>query len=158
MLREQLAKHHAVDYCFAIICIKMVNIMLLTDADTLASTSFDSIDRVTTSDAAATALYSAATDADIYGITRSTSSWSDGAISYGSAGTDRDLSLSLVDDRFRAVWVAGGQPKVILTHYDTYMKLQQLLQVLQRFTTLETKRVTPSVEGIKGVEIFIRIE
>lgn len=28
----------------------------------------------------------------------------------------------------------------------------ELLQVLQRFTTLETKRVTPSVEGIKGVE------
>ena len=95
VLREQLAKHHA----------EMINIMLLTDSDTLASTAFDSIDRVTTSSAAATALYTAATDADIYGITRSTASWSDAAISYGSEGTDRDLSLALVDDRFRAVWV-----------------------------------------------------
>ena len=103
VLREQLAKHHA----------EMINIMLLTDADTLASNNFDSIDRVTTSSAAASALYSAATDADIYGITRSTSAWSDAAISHNS-NTDRDLSLLLIDDRYRAVWQSGGQPKVIL--------------------------------------------
>lgn len=79
--------------------------MLLTDTDTLASTSFESIDRVTQSYAAATALSYTGSDEDIYGIVRATYTWADAAISYGSSGTDRDLSLALVDDRFRAVWV-----------------------------------------------------
>lgn len=38
---------------------------------------------------------------------------------------------------------------------DSLMRLQQILQTLQRFTTLETKRVVPSTEGIKGVEGLI---
>ena len=92
----------------------MINRMLLQDTDTLASNSFESLDRITISSAAATALGYTALDEDIFGITRSTSAWSDGAISHNS-GTDRDLALALIDDRFKAVWTAGGQPKVILT-------------------------------------------
>ena len=50
---------------------------------------------------------------------------------------------------FRTIWEKGGQPKVILTGYDTLEKIQQLLQPQQRFT--EMKRVVPGVSGVKGV-------
>ena len=50
---------------------------------------------------------------------------------------------------FKSVWEAGGQPKVILTGYDTLETIQQLLQPQQRF--VEMKRVVPGVNGVKGV-------
>ena len=50
---------------------------------------------------------------------------------------------------FRSIWERGGQPKVILTGYDTLEKIQQLLQPQQRFT--EMKKVVPGVNGVKGV-------
>ncbi len=50
---------------------------------------------------------------------------------------------------FQQIWERGGNPKVILTGYDTLMRLQQLLQSQQRF--MEEKRVTPTYNGVKGV-------
>ena len=47
--------------------------------------------------------------------------------------TDRVLALDQLDDLFQQVWERGGNPKVILTGYDTLMRLQQLLQSQQRF-------------------------
>ena len=63
--------------------------------------------------------------------------------------TDRVLSLDHIDDLFQKIWVRGGNPKVILTHYDTLMRIQQLLQSQQRF--MEEKRVVPTYNGVKGV-------
>jgi hypothetical protein len=54
-----------------------------------------------------------------------------------------------LDTIFQQVWERGGNPKVILTGYDTLMRLQQLLQAQQRF--MEEKRVTPTYNGVKGV-------
>ena len=59
------------------------------------------------------------------------------------------LSLDLLDTMFQQMWERGGNPKVILTGYDTLMRLQQLLQAQQRF--MEEKRVTPTYNGVKGV-------
>ena len=96
--------------------------------------------------------YGAAADADIYSIDRdaSANSWSHAEVSTsGTKGTNRVLSLDHLDEIFRKIWVRGGNPKVILTGYDTLMRIQQLLQAQQRF--MEEKRVTPTFNGVKGV-------
>jgi hypothetical protein len=130
VLKEEMGKHHA----------EHINRMLTQDKATAAGNDFESLDRVTTGDTAATN--------DIYSIDRSANSWSLAEHSENS-GTDRVLSLDHLDEIFRLTWERGGNPKVILTGYDTLMRLQQLLQSQQRF--MEEKRVTPTYNGVKGV-------
>ena len=89
-------------------------------------------------------------DEDIYSISRTGNpTWSYAEGNANTSSTDRVLSLDHLDDLFQKVWVRGGNPKVILTKYDTLMRLQQLLQSQQRF--MEEKRVTPTYNGVKGV-------
>ena len=139
VLKEEMGKHHA----------EMTNKMLLQDVSTAAGNNFESIDRVTTADSTAmtSGTHYDAGDEDIYSIDRSATanSWS---FAEGNADT-RVLSLDQLDDLFQKIWVRGGNPKVILTKYDTLMRLQQLLQSQQRF--MEEKRVTPTYNGVKGV-------
>tara|TARA_R100001443_G_scaffold9577_1_gene19137 strand:+ start:25187 stop:26362 length:1176 start_codon:yes stop_codon:yes gene_type:complete len=152
VLKEEMGKHHA----------EMINKMLLTDTDTPAGNNYESLDRITAAflaDAnAKTGMdnlhsdLSADTDLDIYSISRSANSWSNAELSnnvVSNTATDRVLSLDHLDDLFQRVWERGGNPKVILTGYDTLMRLQQLLQSQQRF--MEEKRVTPTYNGVKGV-------
>ena len=141
VLKEEMGKHHA----------EHVNRMLLTDVTTLAANDLESLDRVTT--AGSTAMTSGThydtSDEDIYSIDRSANTW---AFAEGNADTgsvNRTLSLDQLDDLFQKIWVRGGNPKVMLTGYDTLMRLQQLLQSQQRF--MEEKRVTPTYNGVKGV-------
>jgi hypothetical protein len=142
VLKEEMGKHHA-DH---------VNQMLTLDVDTTAGNDFESLDRITT-DAGTSmgASYGAATDHDIYSITRDASAaFHSAEVSVsGTKGTNRTLSLDHLDTIFQQVWTRGGNPKVIFTGYDTLMRVQQLLQTQQRF--METKRVTPSFSGVKGV-------
>ena len=130
VLKEEMGKHHA----------EHINRMLTQDKATVAGNDFESLDRVTTADTGSTS--------DIYSIDRSANSWSLAEHSENS-GTDRVLSLDHLDEIFRLTWERGGNPKVILTGYDTLMRLQQLLQSQQRF--MEEKRVTPTYNGVKGV-------
>ena len=143
VLKEEMGKHHA----------EMTNKMLLLDVDTKADNGFESIDRVTTGDSTgmtAGTHYTAGRE-DIYSINRdgSANSWSYAEVNADTGATDRVLSLDQLDDLFQKVWVRGGNPKVMLTGYDTLMRLQQLLQAQQRF--MEEKRVTPTYNGVKGV-------
>jgi len=143
VLKEEMGKHHA----------EMTNKMLLLDVDTTADNGFESIDRVTTGDSTgmtAGTHYTAGRE-DIYSINRdgSANSWSYAEVNADTGATDRVLSLDQLDDLFQKIWVRGGNPKVILTGYDTLMRLQQLLQSQQRF--MEEKRVTPTYNGVKGV-------
>ena len=143
VLKEEMGKHHA----------EMTNKMLLLDVDTKADNGFESIDRVTTGDSTgmtAGTHYTAGRE-DIYSINRdgSANSWSYAEVNADTGATDRVLSLDQLDDLFQKVWVRGGNPKVMLTGYDTLMRLQQLLQSQQRF--MEEKRVTPTYNGVKGV-------
>lgn len=144
VLKEEMGKHHA-DH---------VNRMLTTDVDTPAGNDFESLDRLTTDPDTinnANGYVTANTDNDMYSITR------DGGVDFHSAevsasgtkNTNRTLSLDHLDTIFQQVWTRGGNPKVIFTGYDTLMRVQQLLQSQQRF--METKRVTPSFNGVKGV-------
>ena len=131
VLKEEMGKHHA----------EHINKMLTTDKATVAGNDFESLDRITTG-------ASSGTNEDIYSIDRSAESWSLAEHNENS-GTDRVLSLDHLDDLFQKIWTRGGNPKVILTGYDTLMRLQQLLQSQQRF--MEEKRVTPTYNGVKGV-------
>jgi len=142
VLKEEMGKHHA----------EMVNKMLVDDVDDLAGNNFESLDRITASHTAmggGTTHVSADTDMDIYSITRSSNSWSNAEVNCDSNGDDRTLSLDQLDTLFQQIWERGGNPKVMLTGYDTLMRLQQLLQSQQRF--MEEKRVTPTYNGVKGV-------
>lgn len=153
VLKEEMGKHHA----------EHINKMLLEDVTTVAGNDFESLDRVTcaaagvadavdTMDmAGAGGDYGDAGDDDMYSIDRSANSgwaFSEGSTS-GIKGSDRNLSLDQLDSVFQKTWERGGNPKVILTGYDTLMRLQQLLQSQQRF--MEEKRVTPTYNGVKGV-------
>jgi len=142
VLKEEMGKHHA-DH---------VNQMLLQDFDTPSGNDFESLDRITTDESAmnAAAWRSAATDNDIYSITRDGSqAFHNAEVSVGAAGANRNLSLDHLDSIFQQVWTRGGNPKVIMTGYDTLMRVQQLLQSQQRF--MEEKRVVPTFNGVKGV-------
>ena len=153
ILKEEMGKHHAEE----------INKMLLEDVGEPAGNDYESLDRITAgaikaSGNAADTMdfggaagdYGDAGDEDIYSIDRSANSWSEAEVSTsGVKGTNRVLSLDHIDDLFRKIWVRGGNPKVILTGYDTLMRIQQLLQAQQRF--MEEKRVTPTFNGVKGV-------
>ena len=153
VLKEEMGKHHA----------EMVNKMLLGDIDSPAGNNFESLDRITAGDAGTTGLtglktsstnahVTAATDLDIYSIDRSANSWSHAEMDCAADTHDdnrRTFSLDHLDTLFQRIWERGGNPKVILTGYDTLMRLQQLLQSQQRF--MEEKRVTPTYNGVKGV-------
>ena len=155
VLKEEMGKHHA----------EMVNKMLLVDSETVAGNNFESLDRITANDGGATGGLTSmetgasdgtdhcgADDLDIYSIDRSANAWSNAEVNCGAdraAGSRRVLSLDHLDTIFQQVWERGGNPKCILTGYDTLMRLQQLLQSQQRF--MEEKRVTPTYNGVKGV-------
>ena len=141
VLKEEMGKHHA----------EHINRMLLTDVSTTAGNDFESLDRVTTADSTAmtSGTHYDAGDEDIYSIDRSTNTWSFAEGNADTGSTNRTLSLDQLDDLFQKIWVRGGNPKVMLTGYDTLMRLQQLLQSQQRF--MEEKRVTPTYNGVKGV-------
>ena len=144
VLKEEMGKHHA-DH---------INRMLLVDVETPAGNDFESLDRLTTDPDSMTTgngYVSLTTDHDLYSITRDGSSDFHSAevdVS-GTANTNRNLSLNQLDGLFQQIWVRGGNPKVMLTGYDTLMRVQQLLQSQQRF--MESKRVTPTYNGVKGV-------
>lgn len=150
VLKEEMGKHHA----------EMINKMLLEDVDTPAGNNLESLDRVTASNSAMqlgstpASDHALAADLDIYSISRSgtANTWSDAEVNVAAdctAANQRTMSLDHLDDMFQKLWVRGGNPKVILTGYDTLMRLQQLLQSQQRF--MEEKRVTPTYNGVKGV-------
>lgn len=138
--REEIAKEHT--FCLAA--------QLCTDADTLASYNFESIDRVVSSNAEATGCFSGSeTDCDIYSQTiRSVNTDWDAYVSEND-DTDRDLTLTLIDTVQENVLTNGGQPKVILTKHNTKNRWQQLLEAERRY--MQAARVIPTFGGVRTV-------
>lgn len=135
---------------FAVRHAKSINKQLLTDGDTLASNTFESIDRVTASYAYATAVGWTAGDEDIYGIDRSTYPWADAAVSHNS-GTDRDLTDSIVRDfLFGTLKNNGARTNVIITGNDTYSKLIGLYENQVRYPGVLQKNEMVQI-GLNGV-------
>ena len=143
VLKEEMGKHHA----------EHINRMLLEDVDTPVGNDFESLDRLTSDPdkmTTGTGHVSATTDHDIYSITRDGSAdFHSAEVDVDSSSANRNLSLNQMDGLFQQLWTRGGNPKVMLTGYDTLMRVQQLLQSQQRF--MDSKRVTPTFNGVKGV-------
>ena len=140
VLKEEMGKHHA----------EHINKMLTTDVTTVAGNDIESLDRVTTGNNQMTSgTHYNTNDEDIYSITRGSNTWAFAEDNADSSSVNRTLTLDHLDDLFQKIWVRGGNPKVMLTGYDTLMRIQQLLQSQQRF--MEENRVVPTYNGVKGV-------
>ncbi len=149
VMKMEMAKHHA----------ETINKMLLKDISLRSTTlnDFESIDRITSSAFVETSGFTDVAPGDhaTYNLARDNTApvakqnWYDANVDAGAASAERALTLNTMDSMFRSIWERGGQPKVILTGYDTLEKMQQLLQPQQRFT--EMKKVVPGVNGVKGV-------
>ena len=75
-----------------------------------------------------------------------------------AAANARVLTLSILNDMIRRIRVNGGNPKVILTGYDTIQHISDLLQSQERF--MDTAEIVPThngVKGVKGSEVGFRV-
>ena len=104
--------------------------MLLGDSDTPASNNFESLDRVTISDAAANALCSNRSDADIYDLDKSgTTAWAD-AFTQHNSDTPTALTLAFLDNAIESAMENGANYSslILLTGFDTYQDLKALMR------------------------------
>lgn len=136
---------------FATLHAKRINEQLLLDANTLASAgnTFESIDRVTFSTAARTALSYDDGDEDIYGIDRSGNSWADAVVDHNS-GTDRTLTDDLIRDTLSTLENNGARTNIILTGNDTKWRIFDLYQDQVRYPGVLNQDSSVQV-GINGV-------
>ena len=88
-------------------------------------------------------------------------SFLDAEVDFGAgyaAGDARVLTLTMLNDMIRRIRQNGGNPKVILTGYDTVQHIADLLQSQERF--MDRKEVVPThngVRGVKGQEVGFRV-
>jgi len=88
-------------------------------------------------------------------------SFLDAEVDFGAnytSGGCRVLTLSILNDMIRRIRQNGGNPKVIITGYDTIQKIADLLQSQERF--MDRKEVVPThngVRGVKGQEVGFRV-
>jgi len=104
--------------------------MLLADVDTPASSNFESLDRVTISDAAANALASNRSDADIYDLDKSgLTAWAD-AFTQHNSDTPTALTLAMLDNAIESAMENGASygSLILLTGFDTYQDLKALMR------------------------------
>ena len=75
-----------------------------------------------------------------------------------AAGNARVLTLTILNDMIRRIRQNGGNPKVMLTGYDTIQHISDLLQSQERF--MDRKEIVPThngVRGPKGAEVGFRV-
>ena len=141
---------------------EVMNAMVLQDLTTTAGkgldhSGFSGVDEILTplykiiaTFAETDAMSNYANKNELYGQTRHTSN-TPYLESYvdSNSGTDRNLTVNLLNTALRNLMARGGDPKVILTGYDTIQTLGELLQAQERF--MGRTEVVPSHSGIKGV-------
>ena len=135
---------------FAIKHAKAINQQLLVDADTLAGTSFESIDRVTISSTTVSNLGYTTGDEDLYNIDRSVSTWAQPGVSSDASGTDRFLTDELLRDSLATLEVNGARTNLILTGNVTKYRIFGLYENQVRYPGVLDKGVSVQV-GINGV-------
>ena len=75
-----------------------------------------------------------------------------------AAGAARVLTLTILNDIISRIRQNGGNPKVMLTGYDTIQHISDLLQSQERF--MDRKEIVPThngVRGVKGAEVGFRV-
>jgi len=143
---------------FSVLHAKRINEMLCKDANTLpqdvdssgTNYAFQSIDRVTITSAAATALSYTADDEDIYGIDRSDNSWADAGVCDHNSGTDRYLTDDLIRDSLATLETAGAKTNIILTGNDTKYRIFGLYENQVRYPGVLQKDQMVKI-GLNGV-------
>lgn len=115
---------------------RSLNADLWGDVDVVAGNNFESLDRIS-SDFGEIADHTLdAGDADIYGVDRDAgASWADANALTAASGTDRDLSVSLVDQlrqNQEPYWDSLDR-KVFFAPYGQHVKWSQLEAAKQRF-------------------------
>jgi hypothetical protein len=141
---------------------EVMNSMVLQDLTTTAGVGLDH-SGLTTPDQMLTSLYKivanfAETNAmsnyanknELFGQTRhgSNTPFLESFVDSNS-GTDRALTVNILNTTLRQLMSRGGDPKVILTGYDTIQTLGELLQAQERF--MGRSEIVPTHSGIKGV-------
>ncbi len=135
---------------FAVLHAKRINEQLLVDANTLAGDNFESVDRVTFSAAAQSALsYTAGTD-DIYGINRGNNSWADAVVEHNST-SDRFVDDDLIRDTLATLENNGAQTNLIITGNDTKWRIFGLYENQVRYPGVLKPDQLVQI-GLNGVE------
>ena len=135
--------------------------MVLQDLTNVAGTGIDahatkadkaimSLYRIISTHAEMNALGTLSNKLKLYGKTRAGSGTEYLEAYVDSNGSDRALTVNLLNTALRNLMARGGEPKVILTGYDTIQNLGELLQAQERF--MGRAEVVPSHNGIKGVK------
>ena len=110
--------------------------MLCADTDTVAGNNFESLDRVTMSDAAAHALCNDRGAADIYALDKSgLTAWADAYTGHNS-DTPAALTLAMLDNAIQSALENGVNYSslILLTGYDTYQDLKALMRASSNAT------------------------
>jgi hypothetical protein len=139
---------------FATLHAKRINEQLLTDTDTLAGYQFESIDRVTCTSAGSVACSNTAADEDIYSLDRSavgTAGWANSGVMDHNSGTDRTLTLDLINADLAALAANGARTNIILTGYDTLYRIFSLAESQVRYQGVVKKDVLVQI-GVNGVQ------
>ena len=90
-----------------------------------------------------------------------TPSFMDAVVNFGDgylSTQGRVLTLSLLNTVIRDLRLNGGNPKVMLTGYDTIQHISDLLQSQERF--MDATEIVPThggVKGVKGSEVGFRV-
>lgn len=142
-MRARMAEHHK----------EMLNVMLLTDVDTLASDNMESLDRVVSSysEVSDSTIGLDAGDSDIYSIDRdASSSWADAYVDHNS-GTDRSLTDSILRTLINTTHERGANPngQVFITGYDTMTAIEGLYESQVRYNPMGETMVELGVNGVK---------
>jgi hypothetical protein len=147
---------------------EVMNKMVLMDLTTTAGTGIDtsgagaspqtdfpdrmltSLYKIVANFAETNALSNYANKNELYGQTRASSGKEFlEAFVDSNSGTERALTVNLLNTTLRQLMARGADPKVILTGYDTIQTLGELLQAQERF--MGRSEIVPTHSGIKGV-------
>ena len=144
---------------------EMMNVMLLTDVDTLAGNNLESIDRICSSKSEEDNCGITAGDSDIYGLDRSdaANSWADAQVDHNS-NVDRVLTDELIRDMLMTdLPSAGANTTVGLTGHDTMSALTGLYDTQVRYnrnSALGESDAQLTINGVKtekGIGVGIRV-
>ena len=144
---------------------RLLNAQLLRDVDTLASTGFESLDRIASnnSEVSDATISLDAGDSDIYGLDRDSVTTYDAYVDHNS-GTDRAISIDTLRTMIETVQANSGvRPNVILTGFDTRQNVLNLMESQVRYTakvginglgTNEGYDMGATIYAFDGIPIF----
>ena len=149
---EEEMKNHGQDH------MRLLNSQLLRDVDTLASTGFESIDRVASNNSEATdgTIGLDSGDADIYGLDRDSVTTYDAYVDHNS-GVDRAITIDTLRTMLETIEANSGiRSNVIVTGFDQRQNVLNLMESQVRYSD-EIKVGLNGVNSAEGYKMGARI-